>query len=484
MEEFYRTDPARITSSDHHQDHEYFFDGLGSFNPMDNLMIQFDDHEDHRSEIFGSDQLSFDLIRAQITCHPRYPSLVSSYIECRKVGAPPEIASLLDEAVCSLDNHTTTDGCFTEIGADPELDQFMELYCIFLKRYKDELSKPLDEATTFLSQIETQLGTLFNDTSTTTTTSVNCPSGNTSHFNLIFQSTGSSEEQSCSVDAVELASDQTQKAATTSTSTTTTTTAAVAPQYGDRALKDLLLHKYSGYLCSLRKEFNKKRKKGKLPRDARITLLDWWKSHSRWPYPTEVEKMKLVEETGLDQKQITNWFINQRKRHWKPSEDQRISIMDTVTNTLYFEIGQGTVLGKSSTRRGRKGSYQGMPELHCWTGGSPTLDGLIPRCLPACNVHFLICVCIVYMMKFKHGLLLVVLERLNEMKDDGSQEVEKMKLVEETGLDQKQITNWFINQRKRHWKPSEDQRISIMDTVTNTLYFEIGQGTGTITDDQ
>ncbi|OVA03136.1 Homeobox domain [Macleaya cordata] len=109
-----------------------------------------------------------------------------------------------------------------------------------------------------------------------------------------------------------------------------------------RALKDLLLHKYNGYLCNLRTEFNKKRKKGKLPRDARITLLDWWKSHSRWPYPTEVEKMKLVEETGLDQKQITNWFINQRKRHWKPSEDQRISIMDTVTNTLYFEIGQGT----------------------------------------------------------------------------------------------------------------------------------------------
>lgn len=38
--------------------------------------------------------------------------------------------------------------------------------------------------------------------------------------------------------------------------------------------------------------------------------------------------MKLSEMTGLDQKQINNWFINQRKRHWKPSEDMRFAIME------------------------------------------------------------------------------------------------------------------------------------------------------------
>ncbi|KAI4321074.1 hypothetical protein MLD38_034495 [Melastoma candidum] len=32
--------------------------------------------------------------------------------------------------------------------------------------------------------------------------------------------------------------------------------------------------------------------------------------------------------TGLDQKQINNWFINQRKRHWKPSEDMQFMVMD------------------------------------------------------------------------------------------------------------------------------------------------------------
>ncbi|CAL0309101.1 unnamed protein product [Lupinus luteus] len=37
--------------------------------------------------------------------------------------------------------------------------------------------------------------------------------------------------------------------------------------------------------------------------------------------PQESQKLALAESTGLDQKQINNWFINQRKRHWKPSED-------------------------------------------------------------------------------------------------------------------------------------------------------------------
>jgi hypothetical protein len=30
----------------------------------------------------------------------------------------------------------------------------------------------------------------------------------------------------------------------------------------------------------------------------------------------EDDKAKLVEETGLQLKQINNWFINQRKRNW------------------------------------------------------------------------------------------------------------------------------------------------------------------------
>ena len=45
----------------------------------------------------------------------------------------------------------------------------------------------------------------------------------------------------------------------------------------------------------------------------------------------ELEKAALAESTGLDAKQINNWFINQRKRHWKPSEDMRFARIDGVT---------------------------------------------------------------------------------------------------------------------------------------------------------
>ena len=54
----------------------------------------------------------------------------------------------------------------------------------------------------------------------------------------------------------------------------------------DHELKDMLLKKYSGCLSRLRSEFLKKRKKGKLPKDARTVLLEWWNTHYRWPYPT------------------------------------------------------------------------------------------------------------------------------------------------------------------------------------------------------
>ena len=54
----------------------------------------------------------------------------------------------------------------------------------------------------------------------------------------------------------------------------------------DRELKDQLLRKYSGYISSLKHEFSKKKKKGKLPKEARQILLDWWNVHYKWPYPT------------------------------------------------------------------------------------------------------------------------------------------------------------------------------------------------------
>ena len=42
-------------------------------------------------------------------------------------------------------------------------------------------------------------------------------------------------------------------------------------------------------------------------------------THAAGTCMQELEKAALAESTGLDAKQINNWFINQRKRHWKPA---------------------------------------------------------------------------------------------------------------------------------------------------------------------
>lgn len=50
----------------------------------------------------------------------------------------------------------------------------------------------------------------------------------------------------------------------------------------------------------------------------------------------EADKIALAESTGLDQRQINNWFINQRKRHWKPSESMQFAVMDSLSSPFYM----------------------------------------------------------------------------------------------------------------------------------------------------
>ncbi|KAK6920683.1 KNOX1 [Dillenia turbinata] len=116
------------------------------------------------SMVAAEDNLS-STIRAKISSHPLYPSLLQAYIDCQKVGAPPEIASLLDEITRKNElcrRNAVVSSCF---GADPELDEFMGSYCDILMKYKSDLEKPFDEATTFLNKIESQLNSLCNSSS-------------------------------------------------------------------------------------------------------------------------------------------------------------------------------------------------------------------------------------------------------------------------------------------------------------------------------
>ncbi|KAL4202886.1 hypothetical protein AMTRI_Chr02g265780 [Amborella trichopoda] len=228
----------------------------------------------------------YDTIKAKIANHPRYPRLLQAYIDCRKVGAPPEDAALLEETVWLSGGGGSAQTCM-----DPELDEFMESYCKVLLKYKLELSRPLEEASSFLTNTEAQLINLCKASA------------------VLEEGVGSSgEEASWGGKDTKGGNNNDQK-----------------------EIKEQLLRRYSGYLSGLKREFLKKRSKGKLPMEARHRLLDWWNAHYKWPYPSESDKVELAESTGLDPKQINNWFINQRKRHWKPSEDMQHAVMESVS---------------------------------------------------------------------------------------------------------------------------------------------------------
>ncbi|CAG8540557.1 11396_t:CDS:2 [Racocetra fulgida] len=58
-----------------------------------------------------------------------------------------------------------------------------------------------------------------------------------------------------------------------------------------------------------------KKRRGNLPKATTALLKDWLAKHKKHPYPTEEEKQDLAKETMLNLQQISNWFINARRRH-------------------------------------------------------------------------------------------------------------------------------------------------------------------------
>ncbi|XP_009134082.1 homeobox protein knotted-1-like 1 isoform X2 [Brassica rapa] len=265
-------------------------------------------------------------MKAKIIAHPHYSTLLHAYLDCQKIGAPPEVVDKITAARQEFEaRQQRPTASVTALSRDPELDQFMEAYCDMLVKYREELTRPIEEAMEYIRRIESQISMLCQGPIHI----LNNPDGKSEGM----ESSDEEQDNNNSGGEAELPE--------------------IDPRAEDRELKNHLLKKYSGYLSSLKQELSKKKKKGKLPKEARQKLLTWWELHYKWPYPSESEKVALAESTGLDQKQINNWFINQRKRHWKPSEDMQFMVMDGLQHphhaALYMD---GHYMGDGPYRLG------------------------------------------------------------------------------------------------------------------------------------
>ena len=99
-----------------------------------------------------------------------------------------------------------------------------------------------------------------------------------------------------------------------------------------------------------------KRKATSLPNETVEYLKAWIMSpdHINHPYPTEAEKVKIMEDTGIEMKQLTNWFVNNRKRYWRPRVAARMKEQRTAGSKVAVSEATKVPARLSPARSNRK----------------------------------------------------------------------------------------------------------------------------------
>jgi len=247
--------------------------------------------------------------KAEVLSHPLYEQLLSAHVACLRIATPVDQLPRIDAQPSQSQNVV---GKYSAIGGgagggvdDKELDQFMTHYVLLLCSFKEQLQQHVRvhamEAVMACWEIEQSLQSL---------TGISPGEG-----------TGATMSDDDDDDPIEGDSNLFDG---TLDGADTMGFGPLIPTESERSLmervrqelKHELKQGYKEKIVDIREEILRKRRAGKLPGDTTSVLKAWWQSHSKWPYPTEEDKTRLVQETGLQLKQINNWFINQRKRNW------------------------------------------------------------------------------------------------------------------------------------------------------------------------
>ncbi|KAH0900050.1 hypothetical protein HID58_049618 [Brassica napus] len=235
--------------------------------------------------------------KAEILSHPLYEQLLSAHVACLRTATPvdqlPRIDAQLAQSQNVVAQYSALGAGQGLVGDDKELDQFMTHYVLLLCSFKEQLQQHVRvhamEAVMACWEIEQSLQSLTG----------------------VSPGEGTGATMSDDEDEQQVESD-----ANMFDGGGGLDVLGFGPLVPTESERSLMERGYKEKIVDIREEILRKRRAGKLPGDTTSVLKAWWQSHSKWPYPTEEDKARLVQETGLQLKQINNWFINQRKRNW------------------------------------------------------------------------------------------------------------------------------------------------------------------------
>lgn len=262
------------------------------------------------SGLMGGDMAFSDQYRqlkAEIVTHPLYEQLLTAHVACLRVATPIDHLPLIDAQVSQslhlLRSYASQHNQSLSPHERQELDNFLGQYLLVLCSFKEQLQQHVRvhavEAVMACREIEQNFQNLTGAT--------------------LGEGTGATMSDDEEDMQLEYSLDQPGADAHDMMGL-----GPLLPTESERSLMERVRHElklelkqgFKSRIEDVREEILRKRRAGKLPGDTTSVLKAWWQQHSKWPYPTEDDKAKLVEETGLQLKQINNWFINQRKRNW------------------------------------------------------------------------------------------------------------------------------------------------------------------------
>ncbi|XAR70358.1 hypothetical protein NMG60_11027188 [Bertholletia excelsa] len=258
-------------------------------------------------------------LKAEIAVHPLYEQLLAAHVACLRVATPIDQLPLIDAQLAQ--SHDLMRSYASQHHHNPplspherqELDNFLAQYMLVLFSFREQLQQHVRvhavEAVMACREIEQNLQNLTGVTLGEGTGATMSDDEDELQVDFSFDQTGAEGHDLMGFGPL-LPTDSERSLM-------------------ERVRQELKIELKQGFrskIEDIREEIMRKRRAGKLPGDTTSVLKQWWQQHAKWPYPTEDDKAKLVEETGLQLKQINNWFINQRKRNWHSNSQSVTSL--------------------------------------------------------------------------------------------------------------------------------------------------------------